>query len=247
MREFPLLKNAPIIEAVIDIKVKLPDSFKVNQLDSFSDFLKTNYPTKKEVKKFEGRIDLAQEAALTPISGETAGYRCDSEDGKQVVQAMTEGFTFSRLKPYISWEQFCEEAHKIWDHYKKITSPELITRVALRYINNLNIPVQEHEFKFHDFLTAPPAVPNDIPQAITEFVTRVVVPEPSINANAIIIQALEPISKPRLLPVILDIDVFSFNTDGIDEDPWDILESLRDFKNKIFFNSITNKLEEMYK
>jgi uncharacterized protein (TIGR04255 family) len=160
---------------------------------------------------------------------------------------MTAGFTFSRLKPYISWQQLRDEARRIWDYYKEVTSAELITRVALRYINNLNIPVPEHELKFHDYLTAPPAVPDGIPQAISEFVTRVVVPVPSLNANAIITQALEPISKPKFLPLILDIDVFRFNPDGIEEDPWKILESLRVFKNKIFFNSITNTLEEMYK
>lgn len=247
MNKFPSLKNAPITEAVIDIKVKLPSGFQVDQLDGVNDFLKPDYPTKKEVKKFEGRIDFAQEASVTPIRGEIAGYRHDSKDGKQVVQVMTEGFTFSRLKPYISWEQVRDEARRIWNYYEKVTSPELITRVALRYINNLNIPVPEHELKFHDYLTAPPAIPDSIPQALSEFVTRVVVSEPSLNATAIIIQALEPVSKPKLLAVILDIDVFRFNQDGIEDSPWEILESLRVFKNKIFFNSITKELEEMYK
>ena len=66
------------------------------------------------------------------------------------------------------------------------------------------------------------------------------------KAQAIIVQALEPVKKPEFVPVILDIDVFRFDPNGIREDIWDILESLRVLKNRIFFNSITKKLEAFY-
>lgn len=246
MRDFPLLKNAPITEAVIDMRVKLPADFQTAKLGSVSDFLQTEYPSKKEVKKFEGRIDFVQEAQITPMSKEVAGYQYNSKDGKQVIQAMKEGFTFSRLKPYISWEQLRDEARRLWKVYKEVTSPELITRVALRYINNLNIPMTAKHFKFSDYLAVPPTVPKNIPHEIESFFMRIVVPEPALNAKAIITQALEPVRKPKFLPLILDIDVFRFNQDGIEEDIWDILESLRVFKNKIFFNSISKKLEAIY-
>ncbi|MEF9426481.1 MAG: TIGR04255 family protein, partial [Candidatus Mariimomonas ferrooxydans] len=140
MEKYPLLKSAPITEALIDIRVKLPDDFSTDKLCAFTDRIQADYPTKKEVKKYEGRVDLLKETAI-PLSKQHIGYRYDSKDNKQVVQATIEGFTFSRLKPYITWKQLRDETRRIWGFYKEVALPEAITRVALRYINNLNIPI----------------------------------------------------------------------------------------------------------
>ncbi|MFQ5787653.1 MAG: TIGR04255 family protein [Thermodesulfobacteriota bacterium] len=172
------------------------------------------------------------------------GYRYITSDKKQIVQARLDGFTFSRLKPYIKWNDLRDEAHKLWRLYQEATSPESITRVALRYINNLNIPLPIRDFG--DYLTAPPTIPEGLPQGVGSFLTRVVMLEPSIGANAIITQALEQIAPGRA-PIILDIDVFKLQEKGIEEkEAWDTIEKLRHFKNKIFFKSITNRLKEMY-
>jgi uncharacterized protein (TIGR04255 family) len=100
---------------------------------------------------------------------------------------------------------------------------------------------------FSDYLTAPPVVPDGLPQGVSSFLTRVVIHEPSTGANAVITQALEPVGG-EVAPVILDIDVFKLRPEGIEEnDAWDTIEKLRHFKNQIFFQSITEKLKEMYK
>ncbi len=42
--------------------------------------------------------------------------------------------------------------------------------------------------------------------------------------------------------------MFKLQPEGIgEEDAWEIIEKLRNFKNKIFFSSITDDLKEMYK
>ena len=163
-----------------------------------------------------------------------------------------DGFTFSRLHPYITWEQLRDEAYRLWKIYVDITSPELIHRVAVRYINNLSIPMPIGDFG--DCLVSPPVVPDNpdvkdkLPQGISSFLNRIVLPKPDINSHAIITQALETVidtSKP--LPIILDIDAIYHNPDGFTEDDaWNKLEALRYFKNEIFFNSITKKLKELY-
>jgi uncharacterized protein (TIGR04255 family) len=136
------------------------------------------------------------------------------------------------------------EAQRLWLLYKEITRPDLITRIALRYINNLNIPLPMRDFS--DYLTAPPVVPEGLPQGVSSFLTRIVIHAPSIGANAIITQALEPVVG-EVAPVILDVDVFKLRPEGIEEiEAWDTIEKLRYFKNQVFFKSITNKLKEMY-
>lgn len=244
--EYPHLANAPITEALIDIRVKLPSNFDVKEIEAIHESIKEQYPVKKEQRKSEFRFEIGKEEAQVETSKnpKISGYRFETSDGKQILQMRLDGFTFSRLKPYNDWEKLLNEARRLWELYKDITRPELITRVAVRYINNLNIPMPIIDFG--DYLTAPPVVPAGLPQGVSSFLNRVVVYEPARGAHAIITQALEQFS-PEVAPIILDIDVFKNQPKGIDEkDAWDTLEHLRNFKNDIFFKSITLRLREGY-
>ncbi len=239
---YPTLKNAPIIEAIIDIRAKLSSDFDVTRIDGIYREISSEYPERQELRLIESQF---QEEAVTVSAPKLRGYRYSSSDKKQILQASIDGFTFSRLKPYIRWEHIREEAHRLWELYRDITTPEAITRVAVRYINNLNIPLPIKDFG--EYLTAPPIVPEPLPQGITSFLNRVVIHEPSLDVHAIITQALEQVAED-VAPVILDIDVFVLRPEGIEENKaWETLEKLRDFKNEIFFSSITNKLKEMFK
>jgi len=243
--EYQTLRRAPITEALIDIRVKLTPELDVKQIDSFYESIKHDYPQKQEQRLSQVEVEQKPGEGLIKSSTKINGYRYISSDKKQIAQARLDGFTFSRLHPYTTWEDLRSEAYKLWLLYKQVTTPELITRVALRYINNLKIPMPIKDFS--DFLTAPPQVPEKLPQGVSSFITRVVIYEPTIGANAIITQALEQIATD-VVPIILDIDVFKFQSEGIEEkEAWDTIEKLRNFKNQIFFKSITNKLEEMYK
>jgi len=246
MATYEHLEKAPITEALIDIRVKLANNFQIENLDSIGTHIADKYPTRKIRKRFETQIQFKQGEKPSPEGIERIdGYLFSSNDKKQIVQARFDGFTFSRLKPYQTWKDLRDEARQLWQIYLKISSPELITRVAVRYINNLNIPLPIKDFS--DYLTAPPIVPEKLPQGISSFLTRTVIHEGSLGAQAIITQALEQMVRPGFAPVILDIDVFKEVPDGIEGDvAWETLEKLRHFKNDIFFESITEKLKGLY-
>ena len=245
MAEYQVLGRAPISEALIDIRVKLSSKLDVRQIDSIYESIKPDYPQKLEQRISQVQVEQKPDEGMVKSSIKINGYRYISSDKKQIIQARLAGFTFSRLHPYITWEALRSEAYRLWLLYKEVTTPELITRVALRYINNLNIPMPIKDFS--EFLTAPPVIPDELPQGVSSFLTRVIIHEPSIGADGIITHALEQVVTD-VAPIILDIDVFKFQPDGIDEkDAWDAIEKLRNFKNQIFFKSITDKLKEMYK
>jgi uncharacterized protein (TIGR04255 family) len=243
LEQYPILRNAPITEALIDIRVKLPPQSDVKKIDSMHDLIKNQYPKKQEQRMSEIKVELkpGEETAkqLTKING----FRFLSSDEKQIVQARMDGFTFNKLFPYTKWEDLRNEARRLWLIYREIACPDLVTRVALRYINNLKIPMPIKDFD--EYLVSPPGVPEELPQGVSSFLSRVVIHEPSVEANAIITQALESVVG-EVVPIILDIDVFKLRPEGIEEDGiWSTLENLRIFKNRIFFASITKKLKEM--
>lgn len=240
------LKNAPITEALIDIRVKLPEGANVEALDTVYTSISDQYPNRQVRRKFESKVELKGEAALhTPVTQGILGYIYTSTDKKQIAQFRQDGFTFNRLKPYESWEQLRDEAYRLWLKYIDIAQPEFVTRVALRYINHLNVPITFKDFK--EYLSAPPIVPEQLPQGVSSFLTRVALEEPELAVTAIITQALEPITDPKFATIILDIDVFKqaqFNVTNTAV--WETLEKFRDFKDKIFFESITDKTKELF-
>ena len=244
MAEARHLEKAPITEALVDIRVKLPPTIDLSTLDSIHALFAKEYPEKRERIKMEGEFDFKAKEFSRKTSV-VDGYLCFSADKKQAVQIRLDGFTFSRLKPYESWGSLRKEAFRLWQLYVQYASPELITRVALRYINRLEVPLPIRDFS--EYLTAPPTVPQNLPQEWISFLTRNVILDQSLDAVAIITQSLDPIGTAQVAPILLDIDVFKegqFAVDGIEA--WRTTDNLREFKNRIFFGSVTEKALEAY-
>lgn len=240
------LNNAPIVEAIIDFRVKLPSGYNATEFSSLKKTLsKSNYPQMDESWAFEGEIMVKAKQIEQIIKDKgLRGYFFKSSDGKNVAQFREDGFTLSRLKPYSDWETVLAEAKTLWELYLRTAAPEIITRLATRYINRMDIPLPINDFR--RYLTAPPIIPEGLPQGISRYLTRVTIGDPDdIMAN--IIQALEKSSKPGHVAIILDIDVYKQMEAGFPENQiWPTFENLRNLKNRIFFGSITEETARLF-
>ncbi|MBI5788882.1 MAG: TIGR04255 family protein [Candidatus Schekmanbacteria bacterium] len=239
------LPKAPITEALIDLRIKPKEGLTAQTLGNIYNTIRSQYPNREELLRAEAQIEFRDGQFSKLNSGKTPfGYLYKSADKKQILQAKLDGFTFNRLAPYENWSNLRDEAYRLWQNYAEITNSEII-RVAVRYINKIDIPLPIENFG--DYLTAAPIVPQALPQGVSSFLTRVVIQEPALDVTAIITQSLEQIVNPNLISIILDIDVFKQNTIGIyEKEAWELLEELHNFKNKIFFESITEKLKEAF-
>jgi uncharacterized protein (TIGR04255 family) len=160
-----------------------------------------------------------------------------------IAQFRVDGFTFSKLEPYTTWEEVFGEALRLWNIYVHIAQPLETWRVAVRYINRLRFPAPA---ELGQYLEAPPVLPAPIPQRIREFLIRAVVDDPERNLSAIVIEASESLD-PNMVQVLLDIDAFR-EAAIAPNDPSliETFEQLRTLKNQIFFASITERTVEMY-
>jgi uncharacterized protein (TIGR04255 family) len=155
-----------------------------------------------------------------------------------------DGFTFSKIEPYTTWEEVSLEAFRLWKVYVEAAKPKGISRVAVRYINRMRLPAVKD---LGEYLEAPPQLPSPIPQSVREFLTRVYVRDDKRNTSAVIVQALEPRIDPNALSLLLDIDAFREVSEAPD-DPGlpSVFQELRELKNDIFYASITEKIVEKY-
>lgn len=239
------LPKAPLVEALIDLRVQLTAPFDVAQLNAIDDKTVERYPTKATMRKLAGQIHLTEQGASQKIHmDEPYGNRYTSNDGAFVFQARTDGFTLSRLKPYSDWDELCSEAKRLWAFYTEAAGVELVTRVAVRYINRMDLPLPISDFG--EYLTSPPIIPASLPQTLSSFLMRFVMHDELKGISAIVTQVLEESPSP-IAPIILDIDVFKEGSyEAQSAEWWAVLSTLRDFKNRVFFSSITDKTLELF-
>ena len=250
MAQIKPLAHAPVVEAVVDLRVNAPDGMSNERLNTALDGLDFGYHKKGPILRgsFGFAINPQETPAARQLLGETTiiGFRLHSTDEKYVAQFTTEGFSLSRLEPYQSWGALITEAQRVWVIYQKCVTPTRIHRTATRFINNLRLPLRQGE-RFERFLTGLPVMPPEYPQAITSFLQRFVVYDEQCGATAILTQALEQFTVDQPLPVILDIDVYretKFSADG--PDVWKYLSDLRALKNRLFFGALTDEAVELY-
>lgn len=241
MVDYPHLTRPPITEAVIDFRCARSDASSIENLRHAQEALGSNYYLKAPIFQAQLMIGVSDQAPTTSTSTEI-GIRLHSLDEKYVIQWTLDGCALSRLEPYESWEALNAEARRIWPFYRDAIKPTHISRAAVRYINNLKLPMSHGE-KFDDYMTAAPQVAEGLPQAVGSFLQRVVVRDSQTSALAAITHAYDSHNiDDDVVPVILDIDVFLEREFAVSEATlWQHLENLRAFKNMIFFRNITQK------
>ncbi len=236
------LSRAPIAEALIDIRVTLPkETRKLEHLAALGRQFGELYSDTKDIKEVQYRVQLDR-AEVNEKTSTQLGFRYSNIESTQVIQATVNGFTFSRLPPYEDWEKLKGEAKRTWTTYSDHVRPEAITRVAARYINKFVLPGPVVDFDH--YLRYVPKVPKVLPQALEAFFSRIVVPDSQRGLHAIITQSFQP--NPTETSVILDIDVFKSGVFGDEHEAWTVIEHLREFKNVIFFDCITEKTAKLF-
>lgn len=250
MTDYPTWKNPPILEATLDIRASLPASLGIAQLEDFSEGLEDRFPIKLPMKTVQfGFEEHAGEplAAQVPVS-DTHGFRFQSDDGQKVVQVHRAGFTFSRVGNYDTWTNFSQEAHELWQRYLSVAEPETVQRLGLRYINRLPIPLDDQPVDFKDYIRTTPEIAPEVPQELLAFSMRLVIPSTDRTSLATLIQVMEPpVPGSGILPLIFDIDAFKQEAfEPRSETIWEAFESLREFKNQIFYKSITDKTKRLF-
>jgi len=239
--------NPPITEAIIDIRVGLPKESTLDQLAVFQEDIKTSFPTRKE--RYSGAFQIKTGAApeVVTTSNRVDGFHFLSQDGKKIVQARMDGFTFNKLKPYSDWETFSGEAEYLWRHYLVIAKPVNVVRLALRYINRIELPLPFADFR--DYVLTIPEIAPGVPSSLSGFFMQLSIPNPEIDAQANVIETIEKrVPDKGTAPFILDIDVFrNVALESSSPQIWEILNQLRHFKNQIFLNSLTRKAKELFK
>jgi uncharacterized protein (TIGR04255 family) len=245
MDKQPHYDRAPITEAIIDLRVCFSESVELSRVSEVFAGEKAVYPDSKRLRHGMGTFDFGSRVSSSATAEDT-GFAFTSATGRQVVQYRRNGFTFSQLAPYESWQPFSAEARRLWNIYRTGLSPSTVTRLAVRYINRIQLPALSHDLSH--WLNTYPNVAEGVSSSAAGFFMHVTIPQPQIGGDLTLVETVDEQSSANTNgpAIILDLDLFRIVDVPQDEESiWAFFEQLHERKNEVFEACITDKTREL--
>lgn len=251
MNELQLsLTSAPIVEAVLDIDCDMPNSVDFDALaGTAAAALADHYPTQRRRMLSEHQFSTSPDQALAVTSRhDLQALQYLSTDEKQLVQFRPSGYSFNRLAPYTTLDDYLPEIERTWRIFVDIGKPVVCRTVRLRYINRLQLPMVEGRVDIDDYLKLAPKLADEQRLIFAGFFNQHSVLEPATGNQVNIVFATQPPAGDQL-PVIFDIE--AFNEVASDPGDWPTIsgkiQSLRSVKNLVFAHSLTEKCLNLFR
>ncbi len=244
------LANAPIIEAVLDIDCDMPPGQQFAALEkSARDALRPEYPKFRtafiQTHQIETKVDQPPQMS---VQHAIQAFQFLNDDEKQIVQFRTQGFSFNRLSPYTSLDDYLPKIEHAWKLFISIASPVQIRTVRLRYINRILLPLTNNEpVELSDYLKIGPRLPDEKRFTLVGFLDQQTAVEVATGNRVNIILTGQP-SENDKAPIIFDTTAES--AIKVEPENWDLLltqiMSLRALKNHIFKNTLTEQCLNLF-
>ena len=246
LSDVEIFPKAPIVEAIIGFEMGYLDDL-VSSAKSFHSQIANRYPSIEFQQENRTRSVSGPEPGSSGSSAEPSGVLFRSEDELWAVHLTRRFFNVHRLKPYEGWESFKAEAETLWKFFQDCFDPETVTRINLRYLNRIDLPLRFHDFSeyFRTYLELAPAIDT----GLSSFLLRFALNDPAISADALVTLTFEPATTGEsTIPVVFDIDVFRRGDFGLGAEAiWGTASQLREYKDRIFFESLTEKAKELFR
>lgn len=125
-----ILSRPPIVEAVIDIDCDLPPGLSLKAIEpAVREAFGGQYP------KFQAQIvqehQIEQQGDSVPKVSARRGIQslqCLTADNEQLVQVRAQGFSFNRLAPYSTLDNYLPEIERTWRLFRDLVEPRSFQR-----------------------------------------------------------------------------------------------------------------------
>lgn len=226
---WPQYKHAPIVEASVTIYVDplTPDHYAI--LGRVGEGLGPKYRVCRLLSDFN--------AEYLDVSSAVTGVVFSTEDGRENVQARSDGFAYSQQAPYEGWDKFLPEVRRAWEGYKSIVSPTELKRLSVMYVNLIQFPLG---VPLSEFFNTYPVAPD--PGTLFNSLTmnyRVAIPEiPGAEMSVLMVS----LGRREHKGSVLLSNSFNFTVQK-EEAVWAAMPVIRDIKNKTFESQLKPKIK----
>lgn len=244
------LSKPPIVEAVVDVNCDMRPGFDLGSLEAtVREAFRAEYPKLRsqflEQHHIESRSD---EPAKHSAKRSLQALQFLQDDEKQLVQIRAHGYSFNRLSPYTSLDDYLPEIRRTWELFSDLALPTQVRAVRLRYINRIPLPFIGARIDLSEYFTTSPKLPDNGKLQFAGSINQNTAVEVDTGRQAIIVLASQA-PEGEKLPIIFDISVESASTGELTD--WKSIlaeiQSLRDLKNRIFRYTLSDTCLNLFR
>lgn len=197
-------KNPPIIEALCEFQFvsDTPEDF-----DSITNLMyekiRADFPKKLRLQLQTSQINVGNSGTPEITEQFLPLVRFQSSNEYVLMQLGQSFLSINHLKPYTSWEEFLPSVKMGFNAYREVVKPKSIHRIALRYINRVEIT--NNRINLEDYFEFRPLIRQKVLQDISAFTLGIQIPHE--NARDMLNVQLASIDSeaPNTIAVILDL------------------------------------------
>jgi uncharacterized protein (TIGR04255 family) len=247
-RQDVTLAHPPIVEAVLDIEWDLPPGIRILELEEkATQAVGTEYPAISRL--IANQFEVRSGALIAHRDGtqRISGIQFRTSDGRQVLQLREEGYSFNRLAPYSSFDDYLPAIERSWNIGRNLAVPVQIRAIRLRFLNRILLPTKGGSVTLPDYLRTSPRVPDDS-LVFTGFLNQHSTYEEATGNEVKTTLQTQPPENGRL-PVILDIETSDLRARSPEDWPAirEAILSLRRLANRVFEGTLTQECLNLFR
>jgi len=238
-------KNPPIIESICAFQFLSKEAQDFIFVGQFYEKIKEEFPLRQQKLGVDLLLRNKDESKIShefefhfPI------IQFFNQNKNFVIQLGNNLLTINYLKPYASWEEFKDKIFQIIEKYNTISNTNLIQKITLRYLNQININDNEN---LEDYLLLYPNIPHNINPDKKNFNLYVEFKDKEFENNIIKVNLHRLKDETtNIISVLLDIDfTLSFNSLSMNEIS-SILDKMHFEIENIFELCLTEKCKTLF-
>lgn len=239
-------KHAPITEAVIEIRID--SSLDQAALEKASAKFRSHYPQDQRVENVKIALSLEVKPGSNPKTrvDRNAGHRRSSSDLTQLLVLFPSSLIVSQLAPYPGWDQFYRRFCRDWRIWKRAVGFKTISRIGVRYINRIDIPMLDKNVEHETYLNVYPKLPDIIPH-VGAYAVQAVSSFEDIGCKLTLNSAAVPAPILDHASFIVDQDIArEIDPPQSEKAIFQLLNEIRMKKNAVFEACVTDRARDLF-
>lgn len=243
MDMWPILNNPPVGVALAQVKLNT-ESFSIQKVDVVDRQIKDFLPIRKEGTQVNiglGKSNLPLGVSKISATSDVkiATYIYFSKEQKTKLEISGDTITYVSEDQYQGWDVFKGNVLEFLGILERVFSQSEIQRTSIRFINRFSFPDFDNPEDYINTFISATGESQSYP--LRQYGFRLLMDIPDTDTYSVVNHNVERVVDGKFL-YTFDIDVLDnqkllFSIDSIDNS----LDNLREIKNNIFFNTLTEK------
>jgi len=239
-----LYKNAPLAEAVCEVRFDPQTSWDLAIPGLLYEKLKNEFPKRTPLRTYEIQLLPAPDGVQQEAKQSEILQFSDNEDRK-LVRVGPNVLSVHNVGSYPGWQQYSPMVEKAIRAYVDVTNAMVFERVGLRYINKIRIPGDQIDLA--EFFNFYPNIGKPMPQIHGAYLVGVEFPFEDPEAMLRLQLAAEVTDNPAVHASRLDLDYFNVQPRSVTvENLQEWLQKSHDRVEQVFESAITDKLRVVF-